>query len=168
MKYVTLGLEPLEDRFCPSQTDLLLFEQTQLPQLQYQFVQIVPIMQQQLQNEVDSIKGFVSTLPLSYQYNFEIPLIEAQNAVNTFPGFALDQFVVDVTAHETYLLELGTNEQDSSASTDSNSDTTYGLRHDQYGIHYNANANASFSVASQTSLTSNSESEAKTSSESKL
>jgi hypothetical protein len=86
MRTIRLKVESLEDRTMPSALGAIPPNIVQ--NLQEDFAAMVPVMQQQLQGEVNVAANLVKTLPPSYQILATQLLTEAQAVVNAFPVIA--------------------------------------------------------------------------------
>lgn len=97
------NLEQLESRIVPSQADLIAFQQ-QLPALTAEFTALVPVAQQQLQTDLNSVAGIVVTLPEKVQQATAPVLAESQAFVNAFPSLAAAWLQQEVANEEALLL----------------------------------------------------------------
>lgn len=98
-------LESLEDRFLPSVTDVLLFQQ-QVPQLHAQLEQAVPGVQAALQQTFTTIQSSLTPAQLQ-QDTAQITTI--QWAINNFPALAEAWFDQYVQNESSYLLQINDN-----------------------------------------------------------
>jgi hypothetical protein len=97
-------LEHLEERLCPSATDLKTFQQQQLPILQAEFSTLVPVVQANLQGELNAVENVVKSLPIAIQLAAAPTLNESQAFINAFPVLADVWFGQQVQSFELQLL----------------------------------------------------------------
>ena len=102
-------LEELEERSVPTTADLLLFQQQQLPILEAQFRAFVPIMQTNLQTNLNNLEALAPLFPATSQ-----PLLGAwfsveQRFVKAFPDVAKIWFRQMVANLEMQLLAKPAN-----------------------------------------------------------
>lgn len=102
-------LEELEERSLPSTADLAS-QQLMFSPLQSQFLALVPIIQANLQANLNSAEALAATLPVQYQPLLSGVFAQDQQFINTFPALAdiwYEQYLLNYQAN---LLSLQSNQ----------------------------------------------------------
>lgn len=103
-------LEELEERSLPSATDPSAVQQSTLLPLQSQFLALVPIIQANLQANLNSAEALAATLPAQFQPLLSGVFVQDQQFINAFPALAdisFEQFLLNYQAN---LLALQSNQ----------------------------------------------------------
>lgn len=97
-------LEELEDRSVPSVADLVSFQQLQLPALKAEFHALVPIVQTNLQNQLNQIEALAPAFPAAFQPLLKAIFAQEQQFIKSFPVLADAWFHQTLAGLEAHLL----------------------------------------------------------------